>query len=235
MSGGRFIYTQEFADFHDDPESRFYQSHALGLDPVGTWEHLVVRMDALIGRIQAHHSPNERFELSTERLCSWHRDIFGESFPDDAGRLRWRRDGGWEHVYFGADVGTIRSRRIKQLRGAAPWRIRGQLGHACREATRAIVATQAQLLAGAAPDFDEAVHAVARMYCKILRVHPWPDGNLRAAFVALQAALSALDLATIEFKDLARHDDMLGIAFKGDNRPYDGLASLIAEILREAG
>jgi hypothetical protein len=43
--------------------------------------------------------------MSTELLCSWHRTIFGALFPEHSGRLRWRRGGEWEHVYFGGRVG----------------------------------------------------------------------------------------------------------------------------------
>ena len=235
VSRPRLVYAQQFADFHDHPESSFYRSEALGLNPVETWEHLVVRMDALIAQVQARFSVEVPFEISFELLCFWHEEIFRESFPEDAGRPRGRREGEWEHVFFGADIGTVRSRRVKQIRGASPWKIRDLTRHACREATRSISTIQSQLLAGHEPDFDEAIYAVARMYAKVLRIHPWVDGNLRTAFVALQGALSALDLATIELKDLARHDDMMGIAFQGDDQPYDGLAELIADILRAAG
>lgn len=230
----RFQYVGQFADFHDHPESPFYASAALGLGPVETWEHITRRMDDLIGRVCAANSPVDPFEISPEVLSSWHEEIFGDVFPDEAGRLRWRRDGDWDHVFFGADIGTVRSRQIKELRGAHPRKIRDLLRRACRQAITSISEIQRQLRAGEEPDFEEAVYAAARLYGKILRIHPWPDGNLRTAFVALQAALSALDLAAVEFKDLARHDDMLGIAFQGDDRPYEGLAALIAEILQEA-
>ncbi len=71
---------------------------------------------------------------------------------------------------------------------------------------------------------------MTRLYVKVLRAHPWVDGNLRATIVALNAALLTLGLPSVEFKDLELHDDLLGIAFVGKHDPYRPLAEHIAEI-----
>jgi fido (protein-threonine AMPylation protein) len=240
LSDDHYTYAKEFAEFHDVPESPFYESTALGLGPVDTWEHLTKRMDGLITTTREHYGPDLPFEVSPDLLDDWHREIFSQAFPEDGGRRRSRKDGGWEHVFFGANIGTRRSRRQKQFRGAHPMRIAGHQKRACREHNKGAVALRETVLAaqrgdGDPPKLEEATYMVARLYTKILRVHPWPDGNLRTAYVALQAALAGLDLPAIEFKDLERHDDMLGIAFQGDDSPYRGLSDLIAEIIRDAG
>jgi hypothetical protein len=63
---------------------------------------------------------------------------------------------------------------------------------------------------------------------KLLRVHPWIDGNLRVSYVALQAALISLDLPPVVFSNLEQHDDLIGRAFRGQNEPYRPLARHIA-------
>jgi hypothetical protein len=63
---------------------------------------------------------------------------------------------------------------------------------------------------------------------KLLRAHPWVDGNLRVAFVALQSALWSLGLPRVKFLNLDSHDDMAGAAFRGEHMPYRQLAEYIA-------
>jgi hypothetical protein len=65
----------------------------------------------------------------------------------------------------------------------------------------------------------------------VLRAHPWVDGNLRGTTVALNAGLVTLGLDIVGFNDLARHDELLGIAFVGRNNPYRPLAEHITEII----
>jgi fido (protein-threonine AMPylation protein) len=170
------------------------------------------------------------FLLSTDLLCAWHRSIFGSLFPSQAGRLRWRSAGDWEHVYFGGNVGTLRSRRTKEYRGTHPKRLRRRVHRICAEFNEA-----RKELSEAAPGstrIDEATYAAARLYVKLLRAHPWVDGNLRVAFVTLQAALWWLDLPRTEFLDLERHDDLIGAAFRGDHEPYRQIAEYIAHRIR---
>ena len=79
----------------------------------------------------------------------------------------------------------------------------------------------------------DATYVVARLYAKLLRAHPWADGNLRVGFVALHAALLSLDLPRVMFPDLELHDDLVGIAFRNDNEPYLQLAGYIADYIRD--
>lgn len=166
------------------------------------------------------------FSFSPALLCEWHERLFGDLFPDDAGRLRWRRDEEWEHVYFGGNVGTRKSRRIKEYRGAHPKRLPKRVGAICEEFN-----AERPMLVEALQDpgsIGEGTNAAARLYVKLLRAHPWVDGNLRASFVALQVALLSLGLPSVEFSDLEQHDDLTGWAFRGRNEPYRPLARHIA-------
>jgi fido (protein-threonine AMPylation protein) len=176
-----------------------------------------------------------RREVPTDRdvpelLCSWHREIFGEIFPEEAGRLRGRHEGEWEHVQYGGYVGTRRSRRIRVYRGAHPRRLHRRLEKICNEFNTAAT----EIRASPYTDSFDAVHAATRLYAKVLRAHPFIDGNLRAGIAALNAGLVMFGLDIVTFKDLERHDELLAIAFVGKHDPYRPLAQHIEEIIRDS-
>ena len=68
----------------------------------------------------------------------------------------------------------------------------------------------------------DAVAAATRLHAKVLRAHPFVDGNLRGTTVALNAGLVTLDLDVVAFKDLALHDELLGVV-NVTNRAQHGL------------
>lgn len=212
-----------FSGFSDLPESPFYCSP--GLSPTETWDRSVTEMAALFFELpEIVVSP--AFSFSPALLCDWHRRLFGCLFPDHAGRLRWRRAEEWDHVYFGGNVGTNRSRRIKEYRGAHPRRLPKRMRDICNEFN----GERDELISASLDSIsiDDAAHTAARLYVKLLRAHPWIDGNLRVSYVALQAALISLDLPPVGFSDLEQHDDLIGRAFRGRNEPYRPLARHIA-------
>ena len=209
-----------FRGFRDDSESPFFC--AAGHTPEETWDISVDRLARLLVYLGplADAGP---IEMSTQLLCSWHREIFATLFPDHAGRLRSVRDGQPEHVYFG--VGN------RGYRGINPRELPRRLDKICAEFNTAAAEIRTS------PDSDtySAVHAATRLYAKVLRAHPWVDGNLRGTTVALNAGLRTLDLLPVGFNNLARHDELLGIAFVGRNDPYRPLAEYVAEIITDAG
>jgi fido (protein-threonine AMPylation protein) len=209
-----------FRGFRDDNESPFFC--AAGHTPEETWDISVDRLAHLLVDLGplADAGP---IEMSTQLLCSWHREIFATLFPDNAGRLRSLRDGRREHVYFG--VGN------RGYRGTTPRELPRRLDKICAEFNTAAAENRAS------PDSDtySAVHASGRLYAKVLRAHPWVDGNLRGTYVALDAALLTLGLPPVQFNDLALHDELLAIAFVGRNDPYRPLAEHIAEIIGDTG
>jgi fido (protein-threonine AMPylation protein) len=205
-----------FRGFRDDEESPFFC--AAGRTPEETWSVSVDRLAQLLVRLGplANAGP---IEISTQLLCNWHREIFGELFPDRAGRLRGFRDGQAEHVYFGV--------HDRGYRGTTPRELRRRLDKACAEFNSAAAAIR-----DSAPnDSYDAVHAATRLYAKVLRAHPFVDGNLRGTTVTLNAGLLTLGLEIVGFNDLERHDELLGIAFVGRNDPYRPLAEHIAELI----
>jgi fido (protein-threonine AMPylation protein) len=227
MAGRRDEIAGEFVEFRDNPESPFYR--AVGISAVETWNRSVEAMTDVLLELPALIS--EDFRMTPKLLSGWHQEIFGELFPEAAGGLRWRKDGEWEEVYFGGDVGTIRSRRTKEYKGAPPRKLPERVQEICDEFNVA-----REELAVAEPGtvaLEEGAYVVARLYCKILRAHPWVDGNLRVAFVAFHAALLSIDLPRVKFHDLQEHDELIGIAFRGDHEPYRPLARYIADYIRD--
>jgi len=217
----------EFSGFCDQPESPFYCAE--GATPVETWDRSVEAMSVVLLEIP-DITGQDGFAFTPELLRAWHERIFGELFPDDAGRFRWRHGGDWEHVYFGGNVGTVRSRRTREYRGTHPERLEDRVNFICREFNQA--GDQMRAAPDRSVSIDDAAYAVARLYAKTLRAHPWVDGNLRVAFVALHAGLLSLDLPRVVFPDLEQHDDLVGIAFRNDDRPYLQLAEYIADYIR---
>jgi len=217
-----------FRGFRDHSESPFFC--APGHTPEETWDISVDRLAQLLVKLGplAEAGP---IEMSPTLLCSWHREIFGDLFPADAGRLRKRRPGRWdpEHVYFGGNVGTREPREIRAYRGTTPRELPRRLRKICAEFN--VVA--ASIRQSESVGIYDAVHAATRLYAKVLRAHPWVDGNLRATTVALNAALLTLGLGTVGFEDLELHDDLLGIAFVGRNDPYRPLAEHITTIVND--
>ena len=77
-------------------------------------------------------------------------------------------------------------------RGTTPRELRRRVGKICTEFNTAAIAIR-----DSAPnDSIDAVHAATRLYVKVLRAHPFVDGNLRAGYVALNTGLLTLGLDT---------------------------------------
>jgi fido (protein-threonine AMPylation protein) len=116
-------------------------------------------------------------------------------------------------------------------RGTTPRELRRRLEKICAEFN-----TDAASIRDLAPNGTyDAVHAATRLYTKILRAHPFVDGNLRGTTVTLNAGLVTLGLNIVGFNDLERHDELLGTAFVGRNDPYRPLAEYIAELAGDTG
>jgi fido (protein-threonine AMPylation protein) len=213
-----------FRGFRDHEESPFFC--AAGHTPEETWDISIDRLAQLLAKL-GPVAESGAIEMSPALLCSWHDEIFGELFPSDAGQLRWRRGRDPEHVYFDAIIGTHQTRRLRRYRGTSPHKLHRRLEEICKEFN----AAAAQIRASDTAERYDAIHTATRLYVKILRAHPFVDGNLRGTTVALNAALRTLNLARVQFTDLKRHDELLGIAFVGRNDPYRPLAEHIAGII----
>jgi fido (protein-threonine AMPylation protein) len=213
-----------FRGFRDDVQSPFFC--APGLTPEQTWDISIDRLAQLLAKL-GPVAESGAVEMSPALLCSWHDEIFGKLFPSDAGRLRWRRGRDPEHVYFDAIIGTHQTVRLRRYRGTSPRKLHRRLEKICTEFNTAA----AQIRASDTAERYDAVHAATRLYVKVLRAHPFVDGNLRAGIAALNAGLVTLGLDIVTFNDLERHDELLSIAFVGKHDPYRPLAEHISEIL----
>jgi prophage maintenance system killer protein len=75
------------------------------------------------------------------------------------------------------------------------------------------------------------------LYAGILRVHPFADGNHRAGFVALSAALWSLGLPAVEFAqdaDMIDHDNAVAPALFSPEGDIESFAQLLATRIERA-
>ncbi len=140
--------------------------------------------------------------LSRSDLVRWHRATFRTTFPDEAGRLRD------ESVSFQIRWREGAELRQRALSGSDVAAIPGEL-----DAAFAVYNRERNARGPERRPLREAVATAAALYVALLRIHPFLDGNLRAALPALEAALVSLGAAAVDFMGaVAEHDEALGWA-----------------------
>ena len=219
---------RSFEEFSDHSDSPFYC--AAGRTPTETWNEITGKMKVVLAETAAQRQQG-LIEITLDSIRAWHGAIFQSTFPDDAGRLRWQvQPGAWEHVSFGIAVGTVLTRLIKLVPGTHPRNIQKRVSIACAEFNR----ERERLAEAETRSVHDATFLAGRLYAKLLTIHPFVDGNLRAAYVALQAALLNQDLLMVEFHDRGAHNEAVTSALRTDSRQsYGPLADLIAEIIKK--
>ena len=127
-----------------------------------------------------------------------------------------------------AYLGPQRGRRVR--RGAPPDRVVAELTAVCGEFNEAV----AEL---SAVDLPDACATAARLYARLLAIHPFEDGNGRVSYVALQAALRSQGVPWVNFAGAVReHDESLGAALVTDRAPdYRPLTALLVARIALAG
>jgi fido (protein-threonine AMPylation protein) len=213
-----------FEGFKDSPEAPFYRAGAMSAE--ATWAEASRRLVRVLRSAvaEAQHRPGA---ITTERICAWHRAIFLTTFERDAGRVRADD----EPVEFGVPIEA--SHELHDLP------IRGTLGrcvimHELRLACEAFNASAAALRdRERTVEMAEGVEPAAALYAAILKTHPFVDGNLRAAYVALIVGLVSVGLPAVDFRAvLDRHDECLGWAMRSDaHQTIDPLVQLIIELM----
>jgi prophage maintenance system killer protein len=205
--------------YRDREDSRFYR--AAGLSPEDTWEVLSQELARVLGDAQEAFW-RKPVRMDAERVHWWHGAIFARHFPYEGGKFREER------AFFGLDMP---GGGMRQLEGAEPAAIRRELAAVCAEFNRRVEEfgepDKASVL--------DRIRAAAALYAGILRVHPFPDGNHRAGFVALSAALWSLGLPNVEFasdEEMLAHDAALvpGLLDR-DSEPF---ARLLADRIERA-
>lgn len=118
------------------------------------------------------------------------------------------------------------------ISGSPPERIEPEPLEACDAFRRHVDVAQTS---GGSVRVAPGALAASELYARVLRIHPYEDGNGRVAFVALQAALRSQGLYVITFDDIERHDERLGHALRNDvAADYEPFARLIVERTRAA-
>ncbi len=218
-----------FEVFRDTSDSAFYETD--GRSPQETWVEIVSGMErALAWGVELALA---RRQVTPEWIGEVHRLIFGGTFPADAGRFRGMLPNGTpEEGWFGITVAASQTARIQPKKGAHPKRIVENLDRACLEFDNSAAEIRSGLVD---PAVRNATTACAKLYAKIVNIHPFVDGNLRAAYVSLQASLLALELPLVQFDDLDGHDEAIDRALRVDgDQSYVPLASLIEEIIKSS-
>jgi hypothetical protein len=124
---------------------------------------------------------------------------------------------------------------MRQLEGSSPETLLRDLAEVCvsfNDGVTRLAKRNASVL--------EQTRVIGALYTGILRVHPFADGNHRASFVALSAALWSLGLPAVEFRrdgDMTAHDDAVApVLFSrdGDIEPFAHLLATRIEHVRKA-
>jgi fido (protein-threonine AMPylation protein) len=213
-----------FESFRDSDTAPYYRSERRRLSSEETWTFINQRLHGLMRGVNdlARTGP---VAITPDQLHRWHRYMFGEDFWS-GGRVR---RGDIEYLARIVEKGAVRERR---QRGSAPDRIRGDLEAACRAFQAHI---NSVLVGGGEVEMKAGALAATELYAGILRIHPYEDGNGRAAFVALQAALRSQGMYAVSFDDITRHDEALGPALRSDIDPNPGpFAELVIERINAA-
>jgi fido (protein-threonine AMPylation protein) len=214
-----------FAGYADDPEAPFFQSRPRS--PEETWAEAEQRLARLLSSVRdaAEVAP---VEMSLDRLARWHQAIFKSTFSAEAGRLRGEHEQASFTVILIED-GDARRTPMNGAEGGPE--LRRRLSQACERFNARLKALEA---AGGQPRVRDAISIAAELYIEILDAHPFIDGNLRAAAVALEAALRSANLPVIRFdRVLERHDAAIGWAIRRDEkRTLEPLVSLMEDLAK---
>jgi fido (protein-threonine AMPylation protein) len=208
-----------FEDYEDDPDAPYYRSQRRNLTPAQTWAAIAERIPRALLAVDAQ-TQRGPLRLEVDRLCRWHRGLFAADFHS-AGQLR---TADVEFAYLDPE----RGRRAR--RGTPPDRLTAELTDVCGEFNEAV----AELSAVELPD---ACATAARLYARLLAIHPFEDGNGRVSYVALQAALRSQGVRWVNFAGAVReHDECLGAALVTDRAPdYRPLTALLVARIALAG
>jgi fido (protein-threonine AMPylation protein) len=215
-----------FAEFHDAEDAPFYCSSvpAIATPQATAAEILRCFSDVVFGVLESARRRPRPMEL--DDLVRWHRATFRSTFPYQAGVVRSAP------TWFGVrwrEASDIKRRTVK---GTDPSRVREQLRAVFRAYNAELEARPPQQRS-----FREALTAAAQLYAELLRIHPFEDGNLRAAFPALQGALVSLGAAPVHFeRAVAEHDEAVGWALRpgAEQRTLGPFVELLARRTEEA-
>lgn len=211
----RIAARQTFGPFRDEPESPFFQADRYS--PEQTWEHLAEEVAITCGNAIRQGLADER--LRRGLMESWHGGIFGELFPEEAGRMRSGRNKG----QFGVMLGTRENPVPQTYDSIMAENLPRRLDELCA-GFEAFAREEREF------DLEELAEAAAKLYSKFLNLHPFLDGNGRVCFVLLQFSLARLDLPAVALPDHDEHQWALGQALRRDGKQtYAQLTRLLVD------
>jgi len=208
-----------FEDYEDEPDATYYRSQRRNLTPAQTWSAIAERIARALLAVDAE-TQRGPLHLDVDRLCRWHTGLFAADFHG-AGQLR---QADVEFTYLDPQRGG------RARRGAPPDRVVSELTAVCGEFNAAV----AEL---SAVDLPDACATAARLYARLLAIHPFEDGSGRVSYVALQAALRSQGVPWVDFAGAVReHDERLAAALVTDRAPdYRPLTALLVARIALAG
>lgn len=223
LSSARAAAGQTFGPFNDLPDSPFYTAEELS--PEETWERIAERVVLATCAAVVHGASGRPITVDAVRRL--HEIIFVTTFPEHAGRLRQRG----EEAQYGIVLGAAERPILQSARATAGARVLKRLDRACAEFNDAALAQDQR----DAMQLEEVVLPAARLYVKVLSIHPFLDGNGRTAYGLLQYALVRSGLICVALEDFAAHQRALGIALRDDSRQsYLPLRDLLVDKLVRA-
>lgn len=206
-----------FGDLRDEPDAPFYLSREREFaTPEKTAAEILRRFSGVVFNVidAADRAP---ITLELEDVIGWHRAVFTSTFPHQAGQLRSGP------TFFGVQWIEDGKHRHRMAQGAEPRFQRDEIRSALGAYNQEVRTGRSRSLRAA------LTHAVA-LYTSLLRIHPFEDGNLRAAFPALQAALVSLGSFPVFFPHaVEEHDDAIGWALRpdGEHRSIEPFVDLL--------
>lgn len=222
-SGIRRAARLTFTGVSDDPESHYYQ--APGLTPDETVAAVLERvehvasaaaLDALAGN-----------ELRPRDVAEMHSVIFGPIFKQQTLRQRAHPK---EISYYGVTKGPRMAPVQTTQSGTGGGNVRTKMREAFKRFERERLAVQAAAQDRPLPIAD-AVRPAAKLYARVIGIHPFVDGNGRTGFCVLTHALircGGLAVALPE-DDGQEFHWCLGQAMRRDRAPdYEPLTELMA-------
>lgn len=219
-----------FTGTSDDPDSHYYQAPGLSPDETAA---------AILGRVERVASAclldaDEGNPLGPQDVDEIHRIIFGPLFGERTLRRRAHREdissygivkGGRDDPYETMQAGTGGPHVSRKLRQAF-----ARLELERTELFRAAETREVDLI--------EAVRPAAKLYARLIGIHPFVDGNGRTGFCVLSHSLVRCGAIAVALPEDGAHSFhwCLGQGMRKDRAPdYDPLAEWIVERIKDSG
>ena len=219
---------QTFAGFEERRDSEYHK--APNLTPEETWARVAQELGRVTALATLEGYRDQPLEVADIELI--HRGIFEPVFGERTLRFRSRRN---EKVTYPIVLGDPERPRLRSRRGTGGKQVGRNLGRALKSFERE-VAVLAARSARDRPTLREAAAPAARLYAKVIGIHPFFDGNGRTAWAVLSYALQRCGLVEIAVPPTATTRWALGRALRQDgSQEYEPLTELVVAAIKHSG